>query len=222
MCRHAVTTIRHDRAVDIQAEMPHVIVTMDIRDLVLKNRSFRRFDESAEISRETLMELVELARFSPSGANLQPLRYVLVNDRERNAAVFSCLRWAGYLREWHGPVEGERPSAYIIILGDHEVAENSGVDHGIVAQSMMLGACAMGLGGCMIGSIDRNRLREVTGLPDRYEILLVLALGKPQEKVVLEDLRDDGSIRYYRDAADVHHVPKRLLRDLVLEIGSVE
>jgi nitroreductase len=197
-------------------------MSMDIRELVLKNRSFRRFDESAEISRETLVELVELARFSPSGANLQPLRFVLVNDRERNSAVFPCLRWAGYLKEWSGPAQGERPSAYIIIVGDLDVAANAGVDHGIAAQSMMLGACAMGLGGCMIGSIDRNRLREVTGLPDRYEILLVLALGKPAEKVVLEDLGDDGSIRYYRDAADVHHVPKRRLEDLLLEIGPVE
>ena len=192
---------------------------MNIRGLVLKNRSYRRFHESAEIARETLMELVELARFSPSGANLQPLRFVLVNDRARNAVVFPCLRWAGYLTGWAGPAEGERPSAYIIIVGDKETAESFGVDHGIAAQSIMLGASEKGLGGCMIGSLDRTRLRAELGLAERYEILLVLALGTPREKVLVEDVGQDGSIKYYRDAADVHHVPKRRMEDLVLEIG---
>ena len=189
---------------------------MDIRELVLKNRSYRRFDETVAVSRETLIELIELARFSPSGANLQPLRFMPIHEREKCASIFPTLHWAGYLKGWRGPAEGERPVAYIIILGDRHISENFGVDHGIAAQSIMLGACEKGLGGCMIGSIDRGKLQQVTGLPECYEILLVLALGKPSETVVLEDVGADGNIRYYRDATDVHHVPKRKMEDLIM------
>ena len=121
------------------------------------------------------------------------------------------------MASWSGPEEGERPSAYIVILGDTELNKSFGCDHGIAAQSIMLGATERGLGGCMIGSIDRDELRQVLDIPERYEILLVLALGKPNETVVLEEVGPDGDIKYYRDEEDVHHVPKRSLAELVLE-----
>ena len=187
-----------------------------IADLILANRSYRRFDQNYEIDTETLRSLVGFARCSPSGANLQPLKYVLSNTPDRNALIFPATAWAGYLRDWPGPAEGERPSAYIVILGDTTISKNFGCDHGIAAQSILLGAVDMGLGGCMIGSIDRDLLRRSLAIPETYEILLVIALGKPVEKVVLEDVGSDGSIKYYRDADDVHHVPKRALDDIVL------
>ena len=130
------------------------------------------------------------------------------------------MAWAGYLRAWPGPAEGERPSAYIVILGDTEIRKTFGCDHGIAAQSIMLGATERGLGGCMIGSIKKNALRETLEIPERYEIQLVLALGKPAETVVLEDVGPDGDIKYYRDEADVHHVPKRSLDDLILRASG--
>ena len=190
---------------------------MSIRDLVLGTRSYRRFDQEAAIDLETLRELVDLARCSASAANIQPLKYVLCCDADTNAQVFPHTRWAGYLRRWSGPEEGERPSAYIVILGDTELHKSFGCDHGIAAQSIMLGATERGLGGCMIGSIDRDKLRPVLDIPERYEILLVLALGKPAETVVLEDVGPDGDIKYYRDDEDVHHVPKRALGELILQ-----
>jgi nitroreductase len=189
---------------------------MMLRDLVLKNRSYRRFHQEATIKLETLKELVDLARSSASGANRQPLKYMLSCDPQKNALIFPLTRWAGYLRDWPGPSEGERPSAYIIILGDTEVSKSFGCDHGIAAQSIMLGATERDLGGCMIGSIDRPRLRAELNIPERYEILLILALGKPSEKVVLETVGPDGDIKYYRDEEDVHHVPKRALDDIIL------
>ena len=124
------------------------------------------------------------------------------------------------MRSWSGPAEGERPSAYIVILGDTEISKSFGCDHGIAAQSIMLGATERGLGGCMIGSIKKNALRETLEIPERYEIQLVLALGKPAETVVLEDVGPDGDIKYYRDEADVHHVPKRSLDDLILRASG--
>jgi nitroreductase len=189
-----------------------------IKDLILKNRSYRRFYENVPIDRETLEELVDLARLSASGANRQPLKYILSYDPQKNALIFPHLAWAGYLKDWPGPSEGERPAAYIIILADTEINRNVGCDHGIAAQSILLGATEKGLGGCMIGSLRLQELRKALAIPTRYEILLVIALGKPKETVILESVESGGDIKYWRDEKSVHHVPKRSLQDLIVEL----
>jgi len=189
---------------------------MTLKDLILKNRSYRRFYQDVPVDLDTLRALVDLARLSASGANLQPLKYILSCDPATNARIFPHTRWAGYLKDWGGPKEGERPTAYVVILGDTEISKSFGCDHGIAAQSIMLGATERGLGGCMIGSIDRDALRQTLDIPEQYEILLVLALGKPKETVVVEEVGPDGNTKYYRDAQDVHHVPKRSLGDLIV------
>jgi len=191
--------------------------TSVIRDLIVSNRSCRRFHEDFAIGRKTLEDLVELARHSASAANLQPLKYVLSCEPAKNAQVFPCLAWAGYLKEWPGPAEGERPSAYIVVLGDTEINTTFGCDHGIAAQSILLGARDRGLAGCMIGLVKRDELRKALQIPPRYEILLVLALGKPKEQAVVDDVGPDRSIKYWRDGNSVHHVPKRPLSELILE-----
>ena len=188
-----------------------------LKELVAKSRSYRRFDEAVKISRQTLVGLVDLARLSPSGANMQPLKFYVSADAEKNESIFPTLGWAGYLKEWAGPEAGERPTGYILVLKDKGIAHVAGIDHGIAAQSIMLGAVEKGLGGCYIGNIDRPRLFQVTGLsPDDYEILLVLALGKPIEQVVVDDINENGDVKYWRDASGVHHVPKRTLQELVV------
>ena len=187
-----------------------------IRDLIMKNRSYRRFHQDEVIAIETLRELVDLARLSASGANKQPLKYMLSCSTQKNALIFPHLAWAGYLRDWGGPEEGERPSAYIIILGDTEIRQTFGVDHGIAAQSILLGATEQGLGGCIIASIQRQALCETLGIDPRYEILLVLALGKPKETVTIEPVGLDGDIKYWRDGKSIHHVPKRSLDEIIV------
>ena len=194
-----------------------------IKDLVLKNRSYRRFYQEAAISLETLRELVDLARLSASAANVQPLKYILSADPQRNALIFPCLSWAGYLKDWPGPAEGERPSAYIVILGDKTLKQSFGCDHGIAAQSILLGATEKGLGGCIIASIRRPELCRALSIPDHLEVLLVIALGEPKERVVIEQVDPEGDIRYWRDADGTHHVPKRSLDELIVKdrvIGS--
>lgn len=190
---------------------------MKLKDLIYKTRSYRRFDETQRIEMEQLEELVDLARMSPSAANRQPLKYLLYNTSEYCERIFPSLAWAGYLKEWDGPSKGERPSAYIIILGDKEVTGSFNVDHGIAAQSIMLGATEAGLGGCMIASIKREALRNDLLIPEKYEILLILALGKPDEEVIIEEIRDNN-IKYWRDDQDKHHVPKRPLKELILKL----
>jgi nitroreductase len=187
------------------------------RDLVLADRSYRRFVEDEPISESTLRDLVDLARCTASAGNMQPLKYILSWTRERNDLIFPTLAWAGYLKDWPGPEPGERPSGYVIILGDRRVCEKVNHDHGIAAQTILLGAAELGYGGCMIGSVDRDALRGTLSIPEHYSILLVLAIGKPAETVVLEDVGADGSIKYYRDSDGVHHVPKRKLEDIIIE-----
>jgi nitroreductase len=188
-----------------------------LRELMIKSRSYRRFRQETAVEKHVLRELVDLARLCPSAGNLQPLKFVLSCDDQTNRKIFPHLRWAAYLKEWTGPAEGERPAAYVVILGDSYISPTIGPDHGIVAQSMMLGAVERGLGGCIIASINREGLKKDLGIPWGLEILIVLALGVPGEEVHLEDVGPGGDIRYWRDEAGIHHVPKRPLSDLILE-----
>lgn len=187
-----------------------------LKGLVLRNRSFRRFYQEKSLKIGILRELVDLARLSPSASNLQPLKFILSCEGEKNAKIFPHLAWASYLKDWKGPAEGERPAAYIIILGDTRISKDFSCDHGIAAQSILLGAVEKGLGGCIIGSIDKEGLRQKLQIDQRYEILLVIALGKAREKVKIENLKAKDDIKYWRDEAGVHHVPKRPLDEIIL------
>jgi nitroreductase len=189
---------------------------MDFRELVSKSRSYRRFDPTVAVTPAAVGDLVDLARRSPSAANRQPLRYVASCGPAMNAKIFATLSWAGALTDWPGPAEGERPTAYVVILHDRDVCESAPHDAGIAAQTLLLAAVSMGLGGCMFGSVRRPALREILRLPDNLEIVLVVALGAPVERVVLEEAQPGGSLKYYRDPDRTHHVPKRRLQDVLL------
>jgi nitroreductase len=190
---------------------------MKLKDLILKTRSYRRFDESHHIDANILEAIIDLARLSASSANRQPLKYLIYNTPEDCTRIFPSLAWAGYLKGWQGPVKGERPSGYIIILGDKTISEVFSVDHGIAAQSIMLGASEAGLGGCMIGSIKREELRKELNIPDKFDILLILGLGKPVERIIIDEIKDDD-VKYWRDSEMNHHVPKRNLKDLIIKL----
>lgn len=187
-----------------------------IKELVTRNRSYRRFDQSARIAPETLRELCDLMRLSPSGRNAQPLKYMIVSTEDMCARVFTTLAWAGYLKDWDGPEEGERPAAYVVVLGDTAIASNFGIDAGLSIQSLLLGAAEKSLGGCIIQSVKRDELAKALDVSAGLEILYVIALGKPVEKVVIEQLPADGDFKYWRDEQHVHHVPKRALKDLII------
>ncbi len=188
-----------------------------IRELIERNRSYRRFDEARKLTKDVLLQLIDNARISSSAANRQPLKYIISCTDVKNKSIFPFLKWAGYLKDWNGPVEGERPTAYIIMVHDKEIGNNVWWDHGIAAENILLSAVEMGLGGCMLGAIDKNGLKKALGLEEQYEVLMVIALGKPAEKVVLEEIGNDGDIKYYRDGSEVHHVPKRSLDEIIIE-----
>ncbi len=194
-----------------------------IKELLKFNRSYRRFYENEQISKETLIELVDLACLSPSPKNLQALKFILSNEIDLNNIIFPALAWAGYLSDWKGPELGERPSAYIVILGDKTISKDFDKDYmhtasGIVTQSILLGAAEKGIGGCIIAAIQRKKLQENLNLDEDFEIMLVLALGKPKEIIVIDDVDGSGNIKYWRDENQIHHVPKRKTVDIILHL----
>lgn len=189
---------------------------MKFRELVTRSRSIRRFDESAEVSAGTLRDLVELACYVPSAANRQPLRYLPATGSEMLDRIFPCLKWAGYLEEWSGPQLGERPSAAFVVLCRDEDVAGAACDSGIAAQTILLGAAERGLGGCIVAAIDRERLARSLGIPDGWTVLMVIALGKPAETVVIDQIELGGDICYWRDEHGIHHVPKRQVDELIV------
>jgi nitroreductase len=189
---------------------------MNFREMVERNRTRRKFDQSKILDAQVLVDLVELTRFMPSGANKQPLKYAVTADPGLCAEIFPLLGWAAYLKDWNGPEEGERPTGYITIMLDKNIADAPGCDHGIASQTIMLGAVEKGLGGCIIATVNRKKLARILDLPDNLEVLLVLALGVPAQKVVVESLPPDGDIKYWTGDDGNHHVPKRSLDELLV------
>lgn len=188
---------------------------MTLKELLIKNRSYRRFYQNQKIIDAQLLRWIDNSRYAASGRNAQPLKYIRTTSESQNAEIFSTLQWAGYLQDWDGPEDGHRPVAYIIQVLDTSISEKHYCDDGIAAQNILLSAVEEGFGGCILRAFNRNRLNEILKLDDQYQIINVLALGKPAEKVVI-DTCEDGNIKYWRDNEQVHHVPKRPLESIVI------
>lgn len=189
---------------------------MEMLDRITKNRSYRRFTNRAVAAHE-LDTLIKAASLTASAGNLQQLRFVPVTGGDCEL-VFPHLRWAGYLSDWDGPVKGEQPTGYVVVLCPKESEGKYlvGVDVGIAAQSMLLSATELGLGGCMFASIDRPALLDALNLDaGKWAVALVIALGEPCEQVRIVPVTD-GNIKYYRDENGVHYVPKRTAEELTM------
>lgn len=190
---------------------------MDFNELIQATRSVRRFKQTP-ITMETLKTLISYVRYSPAGANQQKLKALAVNDGKTMAKIFPLINWAGAIKEWDGPEEGQQPMAYIVLMLDRTIGASAGIDHGIAAQSIVLGARAMGIGACMIGAYSKAKLVEALQIPENLESLLIIALGEADEEIVIEDSIEGQSTTYYRDEADVHHVPKRTVDELIVRL----
>lgn len=188
---------------------------MEFIDLLKKNRSYRRFDENTPISEDTIRELISNTRYTASARNLQPILFVPVVAKELCNAIFPALTWAGYLRDWEGPALGERPTAYIILVKKRSLVHETGIDEGILLQTLLLSAVEKGLGGCIITACNRSLLRKELCIDEKYDIICTLALGKPTETIQIVDLVDDEH-EYYRDEQDIHYVPKRSVEEAIL------
>ncbi len=190
-----------------------------LRELVEKNRSYRGYDESRKISQEELLELVDMTRFVASGVNLQPLKYFLATEKETVDTIQGLTKWGAALPHLNLPYPGKRPTAFIVICHDTALrpgADSALIELGAMAQTILLGAVERGLGGCMIQNFKPGEMKAALGLGENLEPKLVLGLGKPDEVVKIVPVGADGSMKYYRDENDVHYVPKRDLKDIVI------
>lgn len=191
-----------------------------LKDLVVKNRSYRTYDESRRVTKEELLEFVDLTRYTASSVNMQPLKYYIAYEKEEVDRIQALTKWAAALPQLELPPEGKRPTGFVVICQDKKISENSVTflkDVGIAAQTMLLAAAEKGLGGCMIGNFKKDELTETLHLPKTAEPMLVVAFGKPDEKIVLTKVGEDGKTAYYRDAdGTTHYVPKRSLEDILL------
>lgn len=192
----------------------------ELRQLMMADRTVRRFQEDKEVSRETLAKLVELTRYCHSGRNAQPLKYVAICDEEMCGKVFPMLKWAGYFKDWDGPEPGERPVAYLIQCLDTKYGQECLCDDGLQLEAISLGMQTLGLGGCIIKAFNAPLLAEILNLDERFKLRYVVAIGYPAEDVCIEDMDgdEDADFKYYRTADGVHHVPKRPLSELLLDV----
>lgn len=172
---------------------------------LLQRRTVRKFDQTP-IPSALLTQLTELARLAPSGANKQPMRYLIVDDPALLTQVHPLVAWAGYTRPLGVPGDNELPTAYILLLGDTTVKSNCAQDEGITGEAIICGAALMGLGACWLGAIQRKALSELFALPEQYEVCSMIALGYPAQQPVQED--DADNIKYYFDEEGTLHVPK--------------
>ncbi len=191
-----------------------------LKKIISKNRSYRRFYQNIKIELNLLEHFVELARLSPSARNQQALRFFISNEEEKNEQIFKQLTWAGYLKDWDGPKEGEKPVAYIVIISNTDIAKVNlaswiYTDLGIACQSILLGAVEKELGGCIIAAINKANLTKILNLPENLKILTVIALGKPNETIQIEEMKNND-IKYWRDKNNVHHVPKRNIDEIII------
>ena len=188
-----------------------------LKDLVLNNRSYRSFAPNVKITKDQLRAWIDLARRCPSARNAQPLKYALATDGETCPRILRHTSWAGSLGIQLPPI-GHEPSAFVVICHDTTVGAINNfslMDVGICAQTILLAANEDGFGGCMIGAFKADAVSRVLSLPESLTPLLILALGKPDETVVLTEA-EGGAVRYFRDEKNVHYVPKRPLDEIIL------
>ena len=190
-----------------------------IKELAQKSRSYRGYDESRTISREELLELVDCARYAPSSVNRQPFKYWLAYTQGDLDKIQPLTGWARALPQMSLPHPGKCPTAFIVICQDTDWDADLKRylrDVGIVAQTMLLAAVEKGLGGIMIGNFSPDRVAKALGLPGHIVPMLIVALGKPDEQIVLTEIEDGDNLNYYRDERDIHYVPKRKLKDIII------
>ena len=189
-----------------------------LKELVESSRSKRTFVSGEAIPDSLLLDWIDTARKCPAARNLQPLKYKIISTPEECARLQPLTFWAGSLKI-KLPPENKEPTAFIVICHDTDIAPEAPIfmiDVGIVAQTIMLRAAEDGFGGCIIGSAKADKVSDLLGLDKNLVPKLILALGRPDETVVLTDA-ENGDVNYYRHENNVHYAPKRTLDDIIIK-----
>ena len=201
------------RMEDYRNQTPRTRKTATLRSLLMRNRSYRGYDTSFIVRDDQLRRIIEVATLCPSARNQQVLRFRPVMGEEARE-VLKHIRLGGALPELHLPFPGTEPNAFIVICSTVEESKYVDMDLGIVAQSMLLQATEIGLGGICIGAFDHEPLREILHLS--YEPLLVIAIGRPAESIELKPCNEGDTLTYYREEG-THYVPKIKIDDLIIK-----
>jgi nitroreductase len=197
---------------------------MDVFQAIKQRRSVRRFKERA-VDFPVLEKCIEAAWLAPTAKNVQVIEYVVVDDPKLLPAVLDTVRlWAGVTRPEDGWSPGNRPQAYIVAVVNRALLlergageRNTAYDAGLAVENLVLAAEGLGLGSCVITSFEPEKLGRVLCLPEKYEIAMLVALGFPDEKPVIETSGD--STERWVDEKGVRHVPKRPLADILHRNG---
>lgn len=195
------------------------MIFQTLKELVCETRSYRTFDPTRPIKYDDMQNLIDSARLCASAANLQPLKYRICSEKEEVENVLALTKWAALIKDVKLPPDDGRPSGFIVVCHDKSVCEittASSIDVGIAAQTIMLSATERGYGGCMIASFDESKISSLLSLPAELKPVLVIALGTPAETVIISNPKD-SDVKYFRDSAGLHFVPKRLLKDVVIK-----
>jgi len=189
---------------------------MNVREAIEKRRTIRKYKQT-DIDSATLYELIDCARLAAYGANMQPLKFMAISDKETAFKIFPLTKWAGYLPDG-APKDGEKPTAYIAILGDTDIKKNAAfeVDAGAAVTNMMLRATELELGTCWLGAIDREKISAELNIPENLKLLYLLAVGEPMQESKVCDMKD-GNVKYFEDENGVINVPKRSLEEIIIE-----
>lgn len=189
---------------------------MDFEKVIYQRRTIRRFKQK-EISLDILKKLIDFARLAPAGANIQSLQYIIVKEEDKRENLFPLVNWAAHLPKGErAPERDKRPTAYVIVLNNKEIKQNAAYDIGAAVENILLGAVNFGLGGCWMGSINRDKIRKLFDIPDNFDITHVISLGYPAEESKTEPYKD--SFKYWKDESGNMHVPKRSLSDVIYKI----
>jgi nitroreductase len=191
-------------------------MNMEFKELVTKARTYRRYHQNKLVPMELLMEIIDMARLIPSRANAQPLRYAVSTSPEMNVRLFPLVQWAPALDDWPGPPEGQRPVAFIVIGVDTKSPQPPEMDAGIAAQTIQLALAENGIGCCIFSQMDAVAVHAAVGFPRYVAAQLTIAIGYPNETVIIEELRKGQPYFYRRDEQGQHYVPKRKLDDILL------
>ena len=189
---------------------------MNVYDAIMKRRTIRKFEQKA-VCEDNLVKLVDCARVAAYGANVQPLKFMIVNNSKTLQKIYPMTKWAGYLADG-APKENERPAAYIAVHGDSSIKSNKmyEVEAGAAVTTMMLEAVEMGLGTCWLGAIQRDEIKKLLELDENLNVVYLLAVGYPKQESKIVDMKDND-VKYYEDENGVINVPKRSLEEILIK-----
>lgn len=187
---------------------------MTVYEAIKSRRTIRKFKDTP-VKQEDILKIIDGGRLAPTGANLQPIKFLVVTDRDLRKQMYPFIKYAGYLPDFN-PTFEQSPTAFIVVLNDTEIksTEKSECDSGAVIMNMCLMATELNIGSCWLGAIDRAKIKKILKLDDKYDITYLLGLGFPAQSG--EAVKMNDSIKYYHDENQNVFVPKRSIDDVIV------